>query len=127
MLFDQQTDTVQLAPGEFLYREGDKADKMYVLLEGEMDIRLGNDVLKTEREGALVGEMALIEDSPRLADAVAKSACRLASIDRRRFHFLVQQHPHFATHVMKTLVDRVRQQVFSKSSGETRCEEFGVE
>jgi CRP-like cAMP-binding protein len=65
-LFDQQIDTVQLAPGEFLSREGDKADKMYVLLEGEMDIRLGDNVVDTAREGALVGEMALIDD---------KSAC----------------------------------------------------
>jgi len=31
----------------------------------------------------------------------------LAEIDRRRFHFLVQQTPHFATHVMKTLADRL--------------------
>ena len=34
-LFRQETNTLQLAPGEFLYREGDKADKMYILLEGK--------------------------------------------------------------------------------------------
>jgi Cyclic nucleotide-binding domain. len=39
-LFDQDADALQLAPGDFLFREGDKCDKMYVLLEGEMDIRL---------------------------------------------------------------------------------------
>jgi len=53
-LFRQETNTVQLAPGEFLYREGDKADNMYVLLEGEIEIRIGGYV-KTEREGALIG------------------------------------------------------------------------
>ena len=42
------------------------------------------------------------------AIAVAKRACRLAEIDRRRFPFLVQQTPHFATHVMKTLANRLR-------------------
>jgi CRP/FNR family cyclic AMP-dependent transcriptional regulator len=120
-LFRQATDTVQLAPGEFLYREGDKTDKMYVLLEGEIDIRIG-DYVKTEREGALIGEVALIDDSPRAANAVAKSACRLAQIHRQRFHFLVQQHPHFATHVMKSLVDHLRYVIFSKSSDETRYE-----
>jgi len=36
-LFSQETDNVRLTPGEFLYRERDKADKMYVLLEGEID------------------------------------------------------------------------------------------
>jgi CRP-like cAMP-binding protein len=107
-LFRQDTDALQLAPGDFLFREGDKRDKMYVVLEGEMDVRLGDYVVETAREGALIGEMALIDDRPRAANAVAKTACRLASIDQRRFHFLIQQHPHFATHVMKELADRLR-------------------
>ena len=107
-LFRKETDTLQLAPGDFLFREGDKGEKMYVLLEGDIDISLGDYVLETARPGALIGEMALIDDSPRTASAVAKTACRLAQIDRRRFHFLVQQTPHFATHVMKTLADRLR-------------------
>ena len=81
---------------------------MYVLLEGKMDILLGNHVVETAKEGALIGEMALIDDSPRAANAVAKSACRLAQIDQRRFDFLVQQHPHFARHVMRELADRLR-------------------
>ena len=115
-LFRQETNTVQLAPGEFLYREGDKADNMYVLLEGEIDIRIG-DYVKTEREGALIGEAALVEDRPRSANAVAKSACRLAQIDRQRFDFLVREHPHFARHVMKSLVDHLRYVIFSKPSG----------
>ena len=107
-LFRQQSDAVQLGPGDFLFREGDKRDKMYVLLEGEMDVRLGDYLVETAKEGALIGEMALIDDSPRCANAVAKTACRLVPIDKQRFHFLVQQHPHFATHVMKELAGRLR-------------------
>jgi CRP-like cAMP-binding protein len=73
--------------------------------------------VKTAREGALIGEAALVEDRPRAASALAKSACRLAQIDRQRFDFLVQQHPHFARHVMKSLVDNLRYVIFSKPSG----------
>ena len=97
-LFRQEADALELAPGDFLFREGEKGDKMYVLLEGEVDIFLGDYVLETAGPGALLGEMALIDDGPRTANAVAKSLSRLAQIDRRRFHFLVQQTPHFATH-----------------------------
>jgi len=107
-LFRQETGALHLAPGDPLFREGDKGDKMYVLLEGEMEILLGDFVLETVGQGALIGEMALIDKSPRTASAVAKTSCRLAEIDRRRFHFLVQQTPHFATHVIKTLADRLR-------------------
>ena len=107
-LFRHEVDTVKLAPGDFLFREGDSGDKMYVLLEGEIEILLGDFVLETVGPGSLIGEMALIHDNPRTATAVAKTPCRLAEISRRRFHFLVQQTPHFATHVMKTLADRLR-------------------
>jgi CRP-like cAMP-binding protein len=107
-LFRQDRDAVQVAPGEILFKEGDKRELMYVLLEGEVEIRLGNYVVETAVPGALIGEMALIDDSPRAASAVAKTTCRLAPVDRRRFHFLVQQHPQFATHVMKELADRLR-------------------
>jgi CRP/FNR family transcriptional regulator, cyclic AMP receptor protein len=107
-LFRKETDTLQLASGDFLFREGDNADKMYVLLEGEIDIFLGDFVFETAGPGSLLGEMALIDDGPRTANAVAKKASRLAQIDRGRFHFLVQQTPHFSTHVMKILADRLR-------------------
>jgi len=107
-LFRQETDALQLAAGDFLFQEGENAEKMYVLLEGEVDIFLGDFVLETAVPGSLIGEMALIDDTPRMANAVAKKACCLAQIDRRRFHVLVQQTPHFATHVMKILADRLR-------------------
>ena len=80
---------------------------MYVLLEGEIDIFLGDFVFETAGPGALLGEMALIDDSPH-GERRSEEPSRLAPIDRRRFHFLVQQTPHFATHVMKTLADRLR-------------------
>ena len=107
-LFRQETGTLELAPGDFLFQEGDTGEKMYVLLEGEIEIFLGDFMLETAEPDMVIGEMALIYDGPRTANAVAKTACRLAEIDRRRFYFLVQQHPHFATHVMKTLADRLR-------------------
>ena len=107
-LFRQETGTLKLAPGDFLFQEGDTGENMYVLLEGEIEIFLGDFMLETAEPDMVIGEMALIDDGPRTANAVAKTACRLAEIDRRRFYFLVQQHPHFATHVMKTLADRLR-------------------
>ena len=107
-LFRQDSDVAQLGPGDILFREGDTRDVAYVLLEGEVKIRLGDYVVETAKPGALIGEMALIDNSPRAANAVAKTSCRLAKIDQRRFHFLIQQTPNFATHVMKELADRIR-------------------
>ena len=118
-LFRQETDTVQLAPGDVLFREGDKRDKMYVLLEGEMDIRLGDHVVETASPGGLIGVIALLDDNPRDTNAVAKTACRLATVDQRRFHFLLQQHPQFSTHVMKELAHRLRHMTVAAKQKET--------
>jgi CRP-like cAMP-binding protein len=107
-LFRREEGALSIAAGDFLFREGESGDKMYVLLEGSAEIKVGDLTVERAGPGALVGELALIDNSPRAASVVAKTPCRLAQIDQRRFHFLVQQTPHFATHVMKILADRLR-------------------
>ena len=107
-LFARQTDdTITLAPGEVLFREGDEGHCMYVLLEGSMEISVNAKVVENSARGAIVGEMALIENTPRTATVTAKDTARLVKIDQRRFHFLVQQNPFFASHVMKVLAERL--------------------
>jgi CRP/FNR family transcriptional regulator, cyclic AMP receptor protein len=109
-LFAQEEDAIALVPGDVLFREGDAGDAMYVLLEGALDVRIGDLVLEHSRRGAIVGEMALIDQSPRSASVVAREPSRLAKIDQRRFQRLIQNNPFFATHVMKVLADRVRRE-----------------
>ncbi len=107
-LFDLETNTTNLAAGETLFKVGDAPDGMYVLLEGAMDVIIGETVVEHSVRGAILGELAIIDHSPRVATIVAREASRLAKIDQRRFTFLIQQNPFFATHVMKVLADRLR-------------------
>jgi CRP-like cAMP-binding protein len=74
-----------------------------------VDIMVDGKVVENSQRGAIIGEMALIASSPRGATAVARSPVRLAKVDQRRFHFLIQQNPFFATHVMKELADHLCQ------------------
>ena len=101
-------DSFRLSPGEFLFREGDQGDCMYVVLEGSLDIMISDAVVETVGEGGIFGEMALIDDSPRAASAIARTACRLVSVDRKRFHLMVDRNPSFSTLVMKLMADRLR-------------------
>ena len=100
---------MNLAPGEVLFRAGDPGDSMFVVLEGALEIRVGDKVVENAVRGAIIGEMALIDQSPRGAMVVVKENSKLVKIDQRRFHFLIQQNPFFATHVMKVIADRLRQ------------------
>jgi CRP-like cAMP-binding protein len=54
--------------------------------------------------------MAVIDREPRSASAVARSACGLVAIDKRRFWFLVQETPYFAEIVMRVMADRLRRE-----------------
>ena len=116
-------DAFALAPGQVLFREGDEGDHMYVVLNGSVDILVGDTVIESATRGVVLGEMAMIDDGPRSASAIANVASRLVAIDRNRFHLLVQRHPTFSTHVMKVLADRLRHmnQLFLAARGRERA------
>jgi CRP/FNR family cyclic AMP-dependent transcriptional regulator len=107
-LFRHETETISLASGDALFSEGDAGDLMYILRSGSADILVGGRVMETAVAGALLGEMALIDKAPRAATVIARTNCILVPIDVRRFHFLVQQTPNFATHVMRVMAQRLR-------------------
>jgi CRP/FNR family cyclic AMP-dependent transcriptional regulator len=96
------------APGATIFTEGDKGDKMFVIRSGEVTIELGGKVIETLSAGAIFGEMALIDGSPRSATARAKTACEVAPINEKSFLFLVHETPFFAIAVMRTLAERLR-------------------
>jgi CRP-like cAMP-binding protein len=107
-LFSHETELVELSAGQPLFKEGEPGDLMYVLMAGAAAIQVHGRVVETAEAGAILGEMAMIDDGVRSATVVAKSDCRLVPIDRRRFNFLVQQTPNFALHVMRVIADRLR-------------------
>jgi CRP-like cAMP-binding protein len=107
-LFQNDDDAESLGPGEILFREGNEGEKMYVVIDGNIDISVNGVSLLTVRPGELFGEMALIDTGPRSATATALTASRVVPIDRKRFAFLVQQTPYFALHVMRVLAYRLR-------------------
>ena len=96
------------APGQYIFKAGDPGEAMYIVVEGEVDILDGSILLETSGQGSIVGELALIDDEPRSATAIAKTECKLVVIDRRRFQYMVQETPLFALSVMKVLADRLR-------------------
>ena len=106
--FSAQTDFFTIPAGELIFREGAPADSMYVLLEGQARVSIGDRVVEEPGPGTLLGELALIDHSPRAATVAAVTACKLLPIDEARFHALVAQTPEFATHVMKVMAGRLR-------------------
>ena len=103
-----QTDVMVLPVGHTLFSEGDPGDSMYVLMSGRADIMLRGKVLETAISGAILGELAIIDNSPRSATVVAREDCSLIAINANRFSALTREMPDFALHVMRAMADRLR-------------------
>jgi CRP/FNR family transcriptional regulator, cyclic AMP receptor protein len=107
-LFRNLPEVKVFASGETIFKQGESAQVMYMVIEGDIDLMVGRVVVETAHPGSFIGEMALIDDSPRSASARANCECRVFPIDEARFNTLVQETPSFALDVMKALAQRLR-------------------
>ena len=104
-----------LAQGARIFAEAEKGNpfllkrnKMYLLLEGEVSLSRNNKVIGTVRTGEIFGEMASISQMPRSASAVAKTACRVVSLDDKEFQSALRKKPEFALTLMGIVIGRIR-------------------
>lgn len=107
-LFKNAEDAQKFKAGTTVFTEGTPGDVMYVILDGELEVRAGGKFIEVAKPGDVVGEMALIDAKARSATVVAKSDCRLVPVNERRFLILVHKTPIFALLVMRILADRLR-------------------
>lgn len=96
------------AQGAPIFSVGDDAGEMFVVETGEVDIVIDGKVVETVVPQGFFGEISLVEDSPRTADAIARTDCRLLPVNRHHFLYMVDEMPQFALHVMKGMADRLR-------------------
>ena len=107
-LFDKDQQAETFPAGHVVFRDGDRGDFMFAVIAGAVDIVLRDEVVETVSAGGIFGEMALVEDQPRVATAIVKAEAKLVLIDRKRFMFLVQQNPYFALQLMTVMSLRLR-------------------
>lgn len=106
--FINARNTQVIPAGTVLFHEGDPAGPMYVLLSGALRITVEGQVVELASAGALVGEIALIDERPRSASVVAVVKSRVVPVGKKEFDLLVRERPQFARHVMKIMADRLR-------------------
>ena len=105
---DSASEMLRFEAGRTVFKEGDPGDTVYVVLDGKVDLRVAGRLVETVGPGGVLGEMALIEQAPRVATATARTACDLQPISEARFMSMIQQTPHFALQIMKVIASRLR-------------------
>jgi CRP-like cAMP-binding protein len=95
--------------GSMIFREGEKGDKLYIVLDGRVRISkfipgVGEEALAVLDRGDFFGEMALIDDKPRSADAKAHEAdATVLSIDRATLNEILSMDPHASLQFLNLL------------------------
>jgi CRP-like cAMP-binding protein len=104
--------------GTRIFQYGDPGDKLFVILEGKVRISrevagMGEEALAVLGQGEMFGEMALLDESPRSADALAHERCRLLVIAKEAFDDLLFLHKDLAYEVLwscvRMLLTRLRE------------------
>lgn len=100
-------------PGDKIFSEGDLGTEMFIIQEGEVHIvkHLGDEhkVLTALEKGDFFGEMAVIENAPRTADAIAQTSVSLLAINGSRFDEMIRKNPEIAIRIIRKYSRRLRE------------------
>ena len=99
-----------------IVKQGDQGDAMFLVLEGELRVRMmiggKESILVTLGPGEFFGEISLFDHGPRSADVVANTDSMLLKISSKKFEHLIGQAPDLAAPFLfamgKTLTARIR-------------------
>jgi len=98
---------VRYDKGKIIMVAGQTGALMYIVVEGRVSIQIRGAVVELVGPGGVFGEMALIDQSPRSANAVAESDCQLLAINRTVFLNLVKSDPTFGIALLGSMAERL--------------------
>jgi CRP/FNR family transcriptional regulator len=100
------------ANGEYIIRQGDKGDCMYVVQAGTLEVTReehGKEVrIGVMKSGDIFGEMAIFEHEMRSATVRALGDARVLTVDKRTFLGRIQDDPALAFNLVKIMSGRIR-------------------
>lgn len=103
-------ETIDLKADEILFEEGSQGDKAYIIREGQLEILKvsgsRNMLLAVRGAGEVIGEMALVENKPRMATVKARVDTRLLSINHEQLEKLIKTSPSAAESMFYTVMER---------------------
>jgi len=102
-------DAVEVAAGSTLVEEGTTGREFFIVLSGEVSVRVGGREVAVLKEGEWFGELAIIDPAPRDATVSAISPCELLVIDARRFGPLLEEVPVLARKILVGMARRLRE------------------
>jgi CRP/FNR family cyclic AMP-dependent transcriptional regulator len=100
-------DDVEVPAGTVLCKEGDRGREFFVLVEGKVDVVRKGRRVATLGAGDFLGEIALLEPTPRTATVTAKTPLRFFVLTPKEFRQVLDENPSVERKVLRALARRV--------------------
>ena len=100
---------IHLEEKDVIFKEGDSGSSLFVIISGKVDIIKNNQIIANLEQGNCIGEMSLLDQEPRSADAVSNGESILLKIDQDGFFELMASNSEIIKQIMKMLTKRLRQ------------------
>jgi len=104
----QITEEVQFEANTPIFAEGDYGDSLFIVVNGNVKIHKGDTELVTLGKGSCLGEMALLDDEPRSADATVTEDSILFQIEQEGFYEVMGSQSDIMEGIIKLLTGRLR-------------------
>ncbi|MGB8700926.1 MAG: DUF1003 domain-containing protein [Thermosynechococcaceae cyanobacterium] len=100
--------------GQLIFRYGDMGTSMYIVVRGDVNIHIPGEAsrrvsLKDISQGEHFGELALFDNRPRSASALATTDVEVLELTRSTLLDYIERHPNVAIALLQTLSARLRQ------------------
>lgn len=109
---DQILERRTFGVGEKVFSQGQEGDRAYIIQDGQIEVFRVSDgtekILGTLGKGAIFGEMALLDDSPRMASARAVQSTTVIIVTRAMFVEKMRKTDPFIRGLLNILADGVR-------------------
>lgn len=103
----QVSEDLEVPAGKALCKQGEIGDEFFVIVDGEAEVTKDGQKLATRTGGEFFGEIALIQDSPRMATVTAQTPLRFFVLTRKAFRQLVRENPDVENKVLQALARRL--------------------
>lgn len=120
---------INVSKGATIFKQGEAGDAFYIIISGKVKISKrdeNNDekTLNILKEGEFFGEMALLEEAPRMASAICADDAKLYKISQKNFGYIMLLNPAISLKIMRFMSDRVRKSAASGIVAEKEAKVF---
>ena len=107
-LIARSGDEIKMTAGTMLVDQGQTGHEAFVVVDGKVAVKRNGRKVATLGQGAIVGELSLLDHGPRTATVTTDTESTVLVLDQRHFSSVIDEVPHISHKIMAVLAGRIR-------------------